>query len=243
MNYKLMIGKSLSKVDNLVKKSRFKTVKKIYPWGKDFVYDLRRIFQSQAIGVIVDAGANVGSVSLDFAFYFPESKILAFEPVSATYERLKARVEKYNKIEPIQMALGESVYQVEIALNSEDTINSISSRPTEQNISGLETISVCTLDGFAQQNNIAAVDVLKIDVEGFEFKVLEGAENLLRNSIKAIVLEVGYERGDSKVHFSDVENYMEQRGFQCCGVYDQAKSSDKKRLYYSNNLYIRKNLL
>ncbi|RZK47804.1 MAG: FkbM family methyltransferase [Pedobacter sp.] len=243
MNYKLFIGRSFSKIDNFLKRRNLKAVKKFYPWGRDFVFDLTRRFAGQDIDIIVDAGANIGSVSLDFAYYFPHSKVLAFEPVFSTYERLKLKTSKYNNIIPVQIALGEGTYQVEISLNAEDTINSISSKPDEQNISGKEVISVSTLDAYIKQNNILKVDLLKIDVEGFEFKVLEGADNLLSNSIKAIVLEVGYERGDSKVHFSDVENYMEQRGFQCCGVYDLSKSRDKKRLYYSNNLYIRKSLL
>jgi FkbM family methyltransferase len=243
MNYKLFIGRSFSKCETLVKKSNLRLVKKFYPWGRDFVYDLNRIFQTQTIRTIVDVGANVGSISMEFAYYYPQARILAFEPVTSTYQRLKLKTDKYKNITPVHMALGEGVYQVEIALNSEDTINSISSRPAEQHISGMETISVNTLDSYASENNISEVDILKIDVEGFEFKVLEGADHLVNNSVKAIVLEVGYERENSKVHFSDVENYMEARGFQCCGVYDQAKSKDKKRLYYSNNLYIRKSLL
>ncbi|RYZ29535.1 MAG: hypothetical protein EOO10_06020, partial [Chitinophagaceae bacterium] len=91
MNYKLMIGRSFSKVDNFFKKSQISTVEKLYPWGRDFVYDLKRIFQDQDIQLIVDAGANVGSISLDFAIYFPQSKILAFEPISSTYERLRLK--------------------------------------------------------------------------------------------------------------------------------------------------------
>jgi len=243
MNYKLLIGRTFSKIDTFFKRRKSAAVIKLYPWGRDFVYDLRRMFPNEEFKVIVDAGANVGSVSLDFAYYFPKAKILAFEPITSTYEKLQLQAQKHKNIMPVKLALGEGKYQVNISLNIEDTINSIASPPSEENISGTETINVESLDRYIDEHQLSEVDVLKIDVEGFEFKVLDGADQLVRNSIKAIILEVGYERSNSKVHFSDVEVYMEKMGFQCCGVYDLSKSRDKKRLYYSNNLYIRKTLL
>ncbi|WP_410478292.1 FkbM family methyltransferase [Pedobacter frigiditerrae] len=85
------------------------------------------------------------------------------------------------------------------------------------------------------------MDILKIDVEGFEFEVLKGCLNL---QINCILIEVGYEREPTKVHFSEVEIYMENMGFQLCGIYEIMRClTDKKKISYSNNLYIKKNLI
>jgi FkbM family methyltransferase len=242
MNYKLLLGRSFARVDTALQRSNLDFIKSKYPWGRNFVFDLKRLFGNN-VEMIVDAGANVGSIAQEFSFYFPQAKILAFEPVLATFKRLEKKALASGRIIPIQLALGESSYQIEIPLNTEDTINSISAPPEQQNICGYEMINVESLDEYARKNRIEKVDILKIDVEGYEFKVLEGANHFIQSSIKAIVLEVGYERSSSKVHFSDVETYMENHGFQCCGIYDLSKSRDKRRLYYSNNLYIRKSLL
>ena len=242
MNYKLFIGRSFAAIDTAVRKSNLKIINNKYPWGRDFVFDLKRLFNGD-IKIIIDAGANIGSVASDFSYYFPQAKVLAFEPIISTFERLKKNCSIKKNILPIHLALGDSNYEIEIPLNTEDTINSILSAPQQHQISGYETIRVQTLDNYAEHNSIQNIDILKIDVEGYEFKVLEGAQRFISNSIKAIVLEVGYERSSNKVHFSDVETYMENHGFQCCGIYDLSKSRDKRRLYYSNNLYIRKSLL
>ncbi|MDB5206709.1 MAG: methyltransferase FkbM [Flavisolibacter sp.] len=242
MNYKLFIGRSFATIDVVLKKSNLKIINNKYPWGRDFVFDLKRLFDGD-INIIVDAGANIGSVASDFSYYFPQAKILAFEPIISTFEKLKRKCSIKKNILPVHSALGESNYEIEIPLNTEDTINSILSAPQEHQFSGYETIRVQSLASYAENHSIEKIDILKIDVEGYEFKVLEGAQHFIINSIKAIVLEVGYERSSNKVHFSDVEIYMEKYGFQCCGIYDLSKSRDKKRLYYSNSLYIRKSLL
>lgn len=79
------------------------------------------------------------------------------------------------------------------------------------------------------------------NVEGFEFELLAGCGKI---DINCILLEVGYEREPTKVHFSDVENYMENLGFQLCGIYEIMRNlNDKKKISYSNNLYIKKHLI
>jgi FkbM family methyltransferase len=242
MNYKLLLGRSFGKIDTALQRSNLKAINSKYPWGRNFVLDLKRFFDN-GIDTIVDAGANVGSVAKEFAFYFPKAKIIAFEPILATYKELEKQSSGSKNIIPVHLALGEGSYQIKIPLNLEHTVNSITSPPEQQYISGYETINVNSLEAYAVNNNIDKIDILKIDVEGYEFKVLEGAKQFIQNSIKAIVLEVGYERCNNKVHFSDVEMYMENQGFQCCGIYELSKSQDKRKLYYSNNLYVRKSLI
>jgi len=105
-------------------------------------------------------------------------------------------------------------------------------------------IHVKRLDKFYETANIQHINILKIDVEGFEFEVLDGCGNMLHNQIDCILLEVGYEREETKVHFSDVEIYLEQYNYQLCGIYEIMRNlNNKKKIAYSNNLYIKKELL
>lgn len=242
MNFKFLIGRSLTSLEKAIRKSKLSIVQNNYPFGRDFVYDLSRYFNKE-IGTIVDAGANVGSVSKDFSIYFPKAQVYAFEPISSTFEILQKNTGKYGNIKPIQLGLGASNFEIEIPLNLENTINSIAAPPREGDNGGTEKIKVVSLDNFFNENSTTNIDILKIDVEGYEFEVLKGAQGIMQKQLKAIVLEVGYQRGNDKVHFSDVENFMESHHFQCCGIYDISKSRDKRRLYYSNNLYIRKEFI
>ena len=241
MNFKLFVGQTLSRLDAATRKTGFGIVKKYYPWGRDFVYDISRYF-TQGISTIADVGANTGSVTIDFSAHFPEAQIYAFEPVSHTFALLKKSTAKFGNVTAVQLGLGARDFEIEIPLNRENTINSITAPPGEENTVGHEKIKIVSLDNFFT-GLTQAIDIIKIDVEGYEFEVLEGASSILQDQVKAIIIEVGYQRGTDKAHFSDVEIFMESIDFQCCGIYDITKSKDKRRLYYSNSLYIRKNLI
>lgn len=213
-----------------------------YPYGRDWMFDVKRILNDAS--VIVDAGANVGSVSLDLNFWFPGASVYAFEPVTETFTLLSDNVSGKNKIQPVKMGLGAKHEQIQILLSGENSINSLKVTETNPGIKGAEEITITTLKGFINQQNLTHIDILKIDVEGFEFEVLEGCGTLLDTSIKYIYLEVGYSREPTKVHFSDVEVFMEKYDFELCGMYETRRHMfDKRRLWYSNNLYVKKSLL
>lgn len=239
MNWKFFIGKTISDIDQLVIRSGLKFVHQHYPYNRNWMLDAKRILNKEP-KLIIDAGANIGSVSKELNFWFPKAQIFAFEPVKNTFNILVNNTLKYPKIYPKQDALGATNEKVKISLSTENTINSLK-LPTAHHAIGIEEISVIRLDEFLLANNLNHIDILKIDVEGFEFEVLEGCGTI---NIDCILLEVGYEREPTKVHFSDVEIYMERMGFQLCGVYELMRNlNNKKKLSYSNNLYIKKDLL
>lgn len=239
MNWKFLIGKTISQIDQAIIRSKFDIVYKHYPFGRHWIFDLKRTLKFEA-KLIIDAGANIGSVSKDLNYWFPFADIFAFEPVKNTFNLLVDNTNKISKIYPEQLALGASNEKLELSLNPENTINSIKVKDLNHSL-GTEKIQVIRLDEFITQKELGTVDILKIDVEGFEFEVLEGCGKL---DINCILLEVGYEREPTKVHFSDVENYMEKLGYQLCGIYEIMRHlNNKKKIAYSNNLYIKKHLI
>lgn len=239
MNWKYFIGKNIGKLDETILKSGFNTVYKHYPFGRNWIFDLKRTLKFEP-QLIIDAGANIGSISKELNYWFPSAYIYAFEPVKSTFDLLVQQTSKIRKIHPKQLALGANNEKIELALNPENTINSIKVKNLTHTL-GKEEIQVIRLDEFIKKNKFGPVDILKIDVEGFEFEVLEGCRNI---DINCILIEVGYEREPTKVHFSEVESYMERLGFQLCGIYEIMRNlNDKRKIAYSNNLYIKKTLL
>jgi len=239
MNWKYLIGKNLSKLDSAIVNSGYSFVYNNYPFGRNWMFDLKKTLKCDPT-LIVDAGANIGSVSKELNNFFRKATIFSFEPVKSTFNLLVEKTKASSKIIPIQFALAKSVDRFELFLSSENTINSLKSKQENDSI-GKEIIQIIRLDNFLLDKNLNKVDVLKIDVEGFEFEVLKGCENI---EIDCILLEVGYERESTKVHFSDVEIYMEERGYQLCGIYEIMRNlNDKRKIAYSNNLYIKKELL
>ena len=244
MNWKYLIGKTVNQIDKSIIVSNLSVVKSHYPFGRHWVFDLKRTLKFEP-KIIIDAGANIGSVSLELNKFFPNSDIFAFEPILETNKQLIKNTKAIGNIKPQHFALGKVEESIEIYLNPESTINSIKSKYLNENNSlGKEIIHVKRLDQFCNSLNIYHVHILKIDVEGFEFEVLDGCGDLIQNSIDCIFLEVGYEREDTKVHFSDVESYLEKYDYQLCGIYEIMRHlDDKRKISYSNNLYIKKHLI
>jgi FkbM family methyltransferase len=138
--------------------------------------------------VFFDVGANIGYYSM-----LASSRgcaVHAFEPVPSTYERLKANAE-LNRYEWTCQNMGVSDQCGEIKIfMSPDTIGNNSADivydPDDYVLCEMETI-----DNYCEERGIEEIDFLKVDVEGHEMKVLEGARRLLlSNGIGMILVEV-----------------------------------------------------
>ncbi|MBE7178463.1 MAG: FkbM family methyltransferase [Mucilaginibacter polytrichastri] len=241
MNWKLFIGRTLRAAEEKLIGSNASFISKNFPYGRSWTYDLLRIMPQAK--TLIDVGANLGEISLESRKRYPGSVIYAIEPVAATFKDLGSKVSKYPNIRPQQIALGAEDHVAEILIQADHTVNSLS--VAAANGQATEKIVVKTLDGFAAENALSQIDVLKIDVEGYENQVLKGAEKLLQKElIKSICIEVGYERMPAKTHFTDVDAQLTAHGFVLCGIYDlQRNLVDKRRLWYSNNLYIHQSAL
>jgi FkbM family methyltransferase len=242
MNWKLKAGKLKWLIEQKLIKINSRFIHNNYPYGRDWIFDVKRILKN--VSVIVDGGANVGDISLALNGWFSGVDIYAFEPVSDTFQILSKNTAPIKGIHAVQMALGSKNEKATILLNKENTINSLKVTEVNDQIGLSETISIIRLDTFLEMKNLTHIDILKIDVEGFEFEVLDGCGSIINTGISCIYLEVGYQREQTKVHFSDVETYMEDHGFELIGIYETRRSFiDRRRLWYSNNLYIKKDLL
>ncbi len=149
---------------------------------------------------VIDVGGNIGIFTVLLASLC--QRVYSFEPAPETFERLKGNVfrNKLNHVSLHQLALsnisGEIMFSV--SPNSPAT-NHIA----VANDSTAINVPVTTLDTFVQDNQIETIDFLKIDVEGFEASVLEGAEALLsQNRVKYLFIEIcpsNFEKANSSV--------------------------------------------
>ncbi len=143
---------------------------------------------SKPDSVIVDVGANVGYYTLWVSKFNYNGKVYAFEPNELNYKRLCENIASNSsdhQIIPVKNAV--SNFSGFVSMTSElDTLNHILK---VDDASNLETVQVecITLDQFAEKNAIQHIDFLKIDVEGFEWEVLDGAKKMLETSSIGIV--------------------------------------------------------
>jgi len=136
--------------------------------------------------VIFDVGANFGYYALMLAAGLrSECEVHAFEPTDATFERLSQHI-ALNRM--------ECVHAHRLALSDAPGTATMQGRNGNSGAAFVEPgageVQVTTLDAFVGERGIRRLDFMKIDVEGFEEKVLRGGEWVLRELRPAILLEI-----------------------------------------------------
>jgi FkbM family methyltransferase len=167
---------------------------------------------SAGLRVVFDVGANVGDWVALLLSVAPEiSRVYAFEPCAPTYARLSARSFSATVL---PRHLGFSSKSGKAALYVFDdaaVLNSLHNRRGLEDGWGIqpaassEEVTLETIDAFCEREGIASVDYLKIDTEGHEVDVLQGARKSLESGIlKAVQFEYGGTYIDSRRLLKDV---------------------------------------
>lgn len=183
--------------DQLVFKQVF--LLKEYDLDKDFGMTI-----PSDLGVIIDAGANIGLASVYFANRYPNAKIIAIEPETGNFQQLKKNTAAYKNIIPLQAALWNKKEELIINNPGYGDWGFMVEENTAKKDGAVQALSVSDL---MEQYNLKTIDLLKIDIEGAEKEVFEsGAEKWLPQT-KTIVVEL-HDRmkpGCSRVFFDSIK--------------------------------------
>lgn len=178
----------------------------------------------------VDVGANIGAYTI-LASKVVKSNSIAFEPLPATAERLKDQIQ-INRINAAVDIRNMGVGDKEGSLfftNNNDTVNKVSLAGEVENTT---MVKVSTLDKELAKDNQY---FFKIDVEGFEYNVLEGASTVLsNNNVSAIIIELngsGEEFGHSNV---DIHKKLLSFGFVAVAYEPKTRNLIELKSYNQN---------
>jgi len=145
--------------------------------------------------VIIDAGANIGNHSIYWGTQRKAKKIFAFEPIKETHRKLLKNIELNSlktTVEAFNLALGECQSHAEILKYN---VNNIGGTELKKSVVG--DIQVVALDVILA-GKLTRLDLIKIDVEGFEVNVLNGAK-LLINKFKPTIFIESFGKNNRKV--------------------------------------------
>lgn len=142
---------------------------------------------------IVDVGCHVGYYSLVAAKATPsDARIYSFEPVQQNFEMAKENIalNNYRNIFLYQTALSNTNGVLTINVG-EDENRGMSSINFHDHLSGKkEEVKTQTLDSFCNEQAIQQVDLIKIDVEGSEYYVLQGMKTTLEQNRPVVLIEI-----------------------------------------------------
>lgn len=179
----------------------------------------KRVLRDMAVKTVLDVGANTGQYAAALRASGYDGPILSFEPLAGAFAELEARARSDNDWDAYRVALGDN--DGEAVLNVASNLASSSllpMRPEHQAgapdviTTGTETTWVARLD--ALDLPIKPPAMLKIDVQGYENRVLAGAEKTLRH-VAVIECELSLdELYEGQPTFRQMIDLLGDRGFK-----------------------------
>jgi FkbM family methyltransferase len=145
---------------------------------------------------VLDVGSNVGLTAIAFDQFVPEGRIFAFEPSPRNYECLRKNLAENDcgRVEAINKAVGRESGEVTFFDTRLFGAGSFAVRDNAQiavkhHAEDRTKVPCVSVDDFVARRGIGRVDLIKVDVEGFEIEVLEGAEKTLAAHEPIVILE------------------------------------------------------
>jgi FkbM family methyltransferase len=209
--------------------------------------DQKSLMSGVGAPVIVDGGAHVGSSAVRYSHLFPEGKIYSFEPCKDTIKKFRDNLPNSRNVELVEAGLAEETGVKTLQLNGYGPTHSLLPRPengkryypSDAVSVGEEQIDCIALDDFIRSREIDYIDILKLDVQGAELMVFDGAKTALeKEKIGIVFVETNFVRlySQGALHF-EVSERLSTYGYSLFRMYDFEYAKDGQ-LKFCNSLFL-----
>ena len=194
---------------------------------------------------VYDIGASYGDVAVMLAKLSNVSTTYAFEPIPEVFQRLRERVNAFSNVICYNIALGAqngpaTFYQSKSSPSSSLlTMGMLHKSEFPKTAHIIERrVDVVRLDDWVQEHELLPPDFVKIDVQGFEDRVLAGGEKTIRQA-RCCVVETSLQHlYEGSPLFHEIYGRLHSWGFEFAGFSGGIKSR-AGRLLYGDGLFIR----
>jgi FkbM family methyltransferase len=206
--------------------------------GRDDPFEeQKRLLWTKKTPVIFDVGAHHGQTALLYAELFGEGMIYCFEPYEESYRMLVQNVHAHKNIRPFNIALGNAIGTTKFFLNKSSQTNSmLPSAAKGAEVWGkgmLETdavgqVAVTTLDAFMGSQSIGTIDILKMDAQGAEYMILEGATKAIREKRIGLIYSeiITLSTYEGQKEFDEMLRIFRENGFALHNLFNPSLTDD-----------------
>ena len=174
---------------------------------------------------IFDCGANIGYVTHVFLKKFPKAIIHAFEPNPAVFDQLNISFGSNPNVVVQNKGIGKTKGSLTFNINKNSGTSSFlapnafhTMNYANKNIIE-KVVEVVGIGEYMKENNIQCIDLLKMDIEGFELEALKGIDNI-ETKVRMIYTEVNLiPTYETQPLINDIINYLHQHNFHIFNFY------------------------
>ena len=200
------------------------------PQERVFFLQLWPILTTSSV-VAYDIGASVGIFASCLTKMPQISAVHAFEPIPGSFKGLTERVHPYPHVTCHNVAVGDVNQRLKMRIidgaTDSSSFLSLGELPRSEfsiaSESHEEFVPVVRLDDYVREQRLPSPDLVKIDVQGFEDKVLRGGKETIRQA-RYCLLEISFRPlYEGSPVFDDIYRQMRELGFRLIGIADILK--------------------
>lgn len=188
---------------------------------------------------IIDGGAHKGETTAEFKRAFSDPKIIAFEPQPLLAEKIQKEYENDDGVEVYNTAIGaekkaKKLYKIGKYSGRSSLFTPKYSNHGADDVEKRIDVQMQKLDDCISEK----VDILKLDLQGYELNALKGANNVLKNT-DVILTEVQFkDLYENASTFCDIHKYLTQRRFKLYNLYTMSTNPDDGHLEWGDAIYV-----
>jgi FkbM family methyltransferase len=202
------------------------------------------------INTVIDVGANVGQFALEISKFLPKAFVYSFEPQKHEYSTLIQNCNQLKNFRAFNLGLGDSegssaIHKCSYTPGSSMLQMTSLTRGVFQNLKDVthtsEDITIAKLDDMVANKQVVIGEniLIKVDVQGFEDKVISGGINTFQKA-KIVIIEVCfYELYTGQPLFSGIYSILTRIGFTYKGDINICFHEKNGKPIFSDALFIR----
>lgn len=195
---------------------------------------------------VLDIGANTGQFATEIRKRLPEAQIYSFEPLKSCFEALGASQAKDPQFRAFNYALGNTNEEIDMHKSAYSPSSSILQMSqvhkdlfphTKESTS--EKIQIRRLDEIAKGLDLEKEILIKVDVQGFEDKVIEGGRETIKKA-KIVLIENSFvELYKGQSLFDDIYEKLKSLGFNYRGSLQEKVDQKNGQIISEDSLFVK----